>query len=281
MFDIKNVSDWELDVEVTALGRRPKDWLIEPGTRRYALLKLPHYHPAEAAAEKLASELGKLIGIPTAETELALHCGRYGIISYKFVGKGEALVDGGDLMIARYPDYDRRRSRAHSFQRIEEVLPPQLLSALIELLVFDAVIGNSDRHQDNWSVILLPDAMHRLAPSYDHGSSLGRDVSDEELDAVLDPGFLDRYIRNARSRVSWGEGHRVRPIPHIDLLKRIEARYPTETRNAFRKVFAVNVAQVRELANLLPQPYATPQRRLLMAELVERRIHLLTETFRA
>jgi hypothetical protein len=45
--------------------------------------------------------------------------------------------------------------------------------------LLDAVIGNTDRHQDNWATIRSA-AGHRLAPSFDHASSLGFLLSDEE-----------------------------------------------------------------------------------------------------
>jgi hypothetical protein len=38
------------------------------------------------------------------------------------------------------------------------------------LLVLDALIANTDRHHENWGII---EETGRLAPSYDHGASLG------------------------------------------------------------------------------------------------------------
>ncbi len=40
-------------------------------------------------------------------------------------------------------------------------------------LMFDALIGNTDRHHENWAAVA---ETHRLAPSYDHGASLGFNV---------------------------------------------------------------------------------------------------------
>lgn len=278
MYEVKDVSDWELNTEVTALGRRPKEWLIEPITRRSVLLKLPHYHSAEAAAEKVASELGKLYGVPTADTDLAHYQGRHGIISHKFVATDEVLVDGGDLIVARHPAFDRRRSRSHSFQLVREVLPAPQLPQFIELLVFDAVIGNSDRHQDNWSVILARNDAPRLAPSYDHGSSLGRDISDNAIEEHLRENVLERYALRGRSRVSWDDVGGGRPMAHVDLLRNVQADHPGEVYRALDKVLSPNLADVRSRIEPLPDTYASPQRRALMIELVEHRRRLLSET---
>ncbi|MHB1163969.1 MAG: hypothetical protein ACYC3K_01885 [Candidatus Nanopelagicales bacterium] len=40
-------------------------------------------------------------------------------------------------------------------------------------LAFDALIGNTDRHHENWAVIRTSGL---LAPAYDHAASLGFDV---------------------------------------------------------------------------------------------------------
>jgi hypothetical protein len=75
MYRVRDVSDWEVDELVVTPGRRGKDWLVEPETRQYSLFKRLHYHASEAAAEKVAAELGPILGISTAETDLAVRNG--------------------------------------------------------------------------------------------------------------------------------------------------------------------------------------------------------------
>lgn len=279
LYPIIDVSEWEADPTVMATGQRRKEWLIHPHTRQHALLKMPHYHPAESAAEKVACEIGNIVGIPTAETHLAIRHGEYGIISYKFVRTNEPLIDGGDLIVARHPRFDRRRTRIHSFQLVRNVLPASLLPAFIELLVLDAVIGNSDRHHDNWSVLLLPNSQFRLAPSYDHGSSLGRDIPEDTIVAGMDPALLESYVRKASSRVGWEEKESLRRMRHLDLLRRIRSEHPRELDGCLQRVLAADVSQLTDVAGLLPESYATPPRRALMADLIRSRIRLLREAF--
>jgi len=48
--------------------------------------------------------------------------------------------------------------------------------------VLDAVIGNTDRHHENWGILLRRTKrrwMGMLAPTFDHASSLGRELRDE------------------------------------------------------------------------------------------------------
>jgi len=184
VFDILDASDWEA-VKVVETGRRPKEWVVEPESRRRALFKSAVHHSAEVAVERVASEVGKLLSIPTAETALAVRHEVQGILSFSVVSGTESLIDGGDILIALDASFDRTHARVHAFQMVREALPPGLLGAFIDLLLLDAVIGNSDRHQDNWSIIQAPPTLTKLAPSYDRGSSLGRDWPETNLVGIL------------------------------------------------------------------------------------------------
>ncbi|MEO5731061.1 MAG: hypothetical protein ABI134_22360 [Byssovorax sp.] len=83
---------------------------------------------------------------------------------------------------------------------------PRLVSAadvFLGYLLLDAVVVNCDRHHENWGVLQLAGGVRRLAPSYDHASSLGRELVDEERQARLmtrDPRYsVEHYVRRARS----------------------------------------------------------------------------------
>ena len=57
-----------------------------------------------------------------------------------------------------------------------------------EYVVLDAQIGNTDRHHENWGVLVdLSEESVRLtvAPSFDHAYSLGRELRDTRRDWLL------------------------------------------------------------------------------------------------
>ena len=68
-------------------------------------------------------------------------------------------------------------------------------------LVFDAWIANTDRHHENWGVLIdRRDGSSRLAPSFDHGSSLGFNEPAAGIAAKLtNPEALDSWCRRGRS----------------------------------------------------------------------------------
>ena len=61
-------------------------------------------------------------------------------------------------------------------------------SRIAEYLVLDAVIGNTDRHHENWGILRQRRGnvwYGFVAPSFDHASSLGRELLDSRRDRLL------------------------------------------------------------------------------------------------
>ena len=95
------------------------------------------------------------------------------------------------------------------------------MKEIVETIVFDAVIGNSDRHQENWAFITenyWPSEIYRefdhiflrirspklMAPIYDNGSSLGRELNEEKVALLLNNVMqLERYIDKGTSEIHW------------------------------------------------------------------------------
>lgn len=68
-------------------------------------------------------------------------------------------------------------------------------------LLLDALIANQDRHEQNWAVLTpqLTDQPERLAPSYDHASSLGFNLLDDKR---------ERYLNETTGVAGWAENGR-------------------------------------------------------------------------
>jgi len=89
------------------------------------------------------------------------------------------------------------RGERHTLDAIREALDARSVAApvtssevplsafgwFVGYLALDALVGNTDRHHENWAVLATGSGAgrtHRLAPSYDHASCLGRELSDED-----------------------------------------------------------------------------------------------------
>ena len=76
---------------------------------------------------------------------------------------------------------DKYSDMPYSFQMIVESMKPILeISTISKILLFDALIGNSDRHHSNWGITetkaslyvekgLFPVNVMTLSPLYDNG----------------------------------------------------------------------------------------------------------------
>ncbi len=61
--------------------------------------------------------------------------------------------------------------------------------AFAGFLVLDALTASSDRHVENWAVLEGPNGVSFLAPSWDHGNSLGFQLDDEQRQEELSNGI--------------------------------------------------------------------------------------------
>lgn len=178
-------------------------------------------------AEKISAEVAQLLRLPHAAYELGswkqTPAGVPGVVSTKFSGKGEALVLGNELLTHADPDYASGVSKfhvsAHTLDRVLQTLqhrrpllplrweaPGAITSAsevFVGYLLLDALVGNTDRHHENWGVVRTSSGEEHLAPTFDHASSLGCHEVEERRSERLytrDKNFtVEAFARKARS----------------------------------------------------------------------------------
>lgn len=170
-------------------------------------------------AEKAVERLAILIGVPTARVELAtvVKDGQreVGVISRNLAGGGFEL-QGGATLLTDVPGYRYRDSQGrpprnrvgHSVPEVQrqlaafDVAPtigfePSFMTAFdifAGYLMLDAWIGNQDRHEENWAVLRDGQGSLSLAPSFDHGASLGFVLTEDQRIALVgDAGALAHY----------------------------------------------------------------------------------------
>lgn len=110
-------------------------------------------------------------------------------------------------------------------------------SRLAEYLVLDALIGNTDRHHENWGTLRRRKDNHWegfVAPSFDHASSLGRELRDRHRERILAEDRIGDYVRKGRGAIYWSEEDRYGLSP-LELVRRAAREYsglfvPTLTR---------------------------------------------------
>ena len=75
------------------------------------------------------------------------------------------------------------------------------LEHLASYALLDGLVGNTDRHHENWMTAYMVDSGNAFVeelPSFDHASSLGRELSDARRCRILNSGEVRRYLERGR-----------------------------------------------------------------------------------
>ena len=216
-----------LAVEPETRGGRTKFWVEGLyGDGVSWLLKIPRDGTGEHWAEKIAFEIGLLLGVNVARVELARYGGKQATVCESFVpsesgdGDSEAAAsewaEGWEVLKSAMPDYDNgaiRPNREHNVKNIAASIARMasgkdldaLMKDLASYALLDGVIGNTDRHHENWMVEIRRGdgrAEVRAAPSYDHASSLGRELSDSRRRRFMSAeGGVLKYLKRGKGGV--------------------------------------------------------------------------------
>jgi hypothetical protein len=230
--------EWVLESE--AMGTKDKFWFRWPqdSEDRNWLFKHPTPDTGQHWAEKIAAELADALGVNAPPVELAELGDQRGSATRTFtkVRTGETFVryelyHGNQILDGRDFEYDPQRkfrNAEHTIQRIFESMAwfkhakfvDRCRRTLAEYLAFDALIGNVDRHHENWGILRRPFQQGwkgRLAPSFDHASSLGRELRDEggkqSRRRYLEELGVEVYARRALGAIFIDETRKRGPSP--------------------------------------------------------------------
>ncbi len=253
--------------DVEQLGSKPKFWVSLADGRW--LFKVARPNTGEDWAEKVAAELAKLLGIEAAQVELATYVGQRGCLSKNFISRerGEALIHGNEVLPIHVEHYDKTKIAKQSDHTVDNIIAAMnrlltrsaaqsILTQLAEYMVFDALIGNTDRHHENWGLRLrfeiTADALSLVvAPSYDHASSLGRECLDERCAKILRENRVPEYVKGGRGGVYW-QATDTRGANPLELVRLSSAKYPKYFAPALEKICKLNEDDAWQIISRIP-----------------------------
>ena len=220
------------------MGTKIKVWYLEPDTTTKWLFKYPRPNTGEHWAEKIAAEVASAIGVKHAKVELAELQGKRGSVTESFARGGRTLWHGNQLLersIVGYNPKKRFQQSHHTLENIWKVMeeifpskPEDKKRTIAEYAVLDALIGNTDRHHENWGVLLQrrDDAWKGfVAPSFDHASSLGRELRDQRRNQLLEENRVESYVEKGHGAIYWSGNERRAPSP-LELVRLAMNKYP-------------------------------------------------------
>ena len=254
-------------------GTREKFWTVRPDGELWLYKKPRPTNLGEVWSEKVASEIARLIGVSCAEVQLTRHGDEIATLSRSFNPQEWLSYHGNSVLANVISGYDRHRrfgQNAHSVKNIVLAIVDLADKGLLDIVaasdrlasyaVLDAVIGNTDRHHENWMIMLDPEHnQFQVAPSYDHASSLGRELSDCRRRQLLDQGRVLNYIMGGKGKRGKGgiyaDSSRAIPLSPLRLAQLICRWRPDVARPALERVRALADQEMRMAIDRVPPDF--------------------------
>lgn len=290
-FFVMNINPEEIDQQ-EALGSKEKFWCYIGGSDSKWLFKFSQEHTGQHWSEKIAAEIAEALGMQHAPVELAEFEGRFGSIGESIARNGRQLIHGNQILSGLVTGYELTatyKHRDHTISNIVKALEAYFskdesqkinISTLFGYFLFDCLIGNTDRHHENWAISQREfdgKLLGYIAPSFDHASSLGRELRDTNLNQksrehILKNGTIAAYARRARGAIYLSPNDS-KPATLFNLYRFLLENYPSLCKNMHERISSLqNDTFVRILENV-PHRLMSETSKYFVRELL---IHNLT-----
>lgn len=297
-------------------GDAPKDFIAvyeyghgkksKPRNWNRHIAKVGHkWYPLESISEHLLNQIGEVLGLNMAKSQLRVINGQLRFLSKYFLDRDEEnLIHGAQIYSACLQETDDRFVQEvenenlardlFTFQftdeSIKNMFPEQyqvIMNDLVKLLVFDAIIGNNDRHIYNWAIIthIEEKKPSRFSPIYDSARGLFWNIPESAVRKKfyenkgeiyhIKKAKLASYMNSSRPKIGWEGWNEENEINHFDLVKLINRDYPIYQDICRSLIKKVHLTSIYELLDREFITFYTPERLILIKECLKQRFEIL------
>jgi hypothetical protein len=307
--ELIDVAGWARDEDfaIFPVGSKPKRALICPSPSPYPFLIEGHrymfkvstgwrifQHWSEVIAYRIST---KISGPVCAPCFIAWDSttGEVGVVVEFFYGHPRSgvparFVAGADLMRRVFEDFDSDTDSIHTWQNIQLICRAFSVQNRVafwaKLLAFDALIGNTDRHSENWGLLALRvpgtrDVRFEMAPAFDHGTSLAYQVREADLARESSAAGISKHVARGSHHIRLSTQQAIRG--HFDLCQIIAGR-DAAAKTAIVEMNSLVMDDVKKIVSEccafpLPEGVCSPERGDYLIKLIDaRRIALAAAT---
>jgi hypothetical protein len=289
-----DVSEWMEKQYITAGGTRNKVIVEHPNRGVFYFKTSLERYKYEFWSEIIASAVGEELGFNTLHYDIAWNKTDIGCLSSSMESKDQTVLIEIVKILRNYdntykPEIKQSYSQ-YTFQFIEKAFETHQIidqmSHIVETIVFDSLIGNGDRHQENWGFIFFFDSEKiQFSPIYDSGSCLGRELIDGKIQQMLTHSeILSFYINRGLCEIRWDTMKK--KLNHFDLILKIikQTLYKEIALNKIKQVIdKFNINNIRrivyEVDKNLPEQYCSYKlpdiRKQIIVEMIQARFNRL------
>lgn len=238
----------------------------------------------EDCSEKIASELAKCLHYDAAEIDLAVDLAdNVGILSYIFTDKEHGITHTDAIRIlSGINQQNKYYVVADVKTKLERLYPnEEIFAGLVKILLFDALVGEYDRHASNWGVLTLKDGSHRISPIYDTASCLMREYRKCDLSEVFgirkDQKDFEQYLRRCPTKFRDEKGKKLKAF---ELARNLRRDYREIVDAELRNIDELSDREIESIVLRIPESRMTKMHKQYIIRFINERKRLLAEEMR-
>lgn len=259
-------------------GSRLKRIVIDKNGQ-YAFFKYEKESFSESCSEKISYEIAKELGYDCAKVELAIDNNKkIGILNYPFIELNSAFESHMDIDAYLNPE-NLPREKYYKISNIKNTLDElnkEYFKSFIRIMIFDALIGEQDRHEENWGII-TKNNHSEIAPLYDNGCSLLKDFKNEKFAYKYYNKIknFDNYILKSKTAI-YKENNNQR-YNHFELIEYLNNLYHDDTQKELKNIPKLTDEKIEEIVNKIPDNLITKiHKQYIIMYIIKRKNILIT-----
>jgi hypothetical protein len=213
-------------------------------------------------------------------------------MSYLVCDSGETLAEGINFISGVFPEYnadtmyDEKNKLYYCMNHIFDSVPSMVPQKIwVEMMLFDYLIGNADRHQSNWALLLKLSVQKKITiqlsqcPLYDNGSSLCCYVTEPQISKyeAKDGRAFESLVDTKSKSLIRIDGTQKKIPRHKEVVEHLLKTYPVSKVIAQSFVKRLTCETIEDLLAQYPDELLSARKKMLIIRYLCRKIEMLQE----